>query len=99
MDYTVVIERLADHGRDVGASAQQASTTLSAVQLDAAAAAMPGSLSAAASGALQERFAAAGIALVDALGKYADAAQSAADDYRRQEEQAGAAIASFFGQA
>lgn len=99
MDYTVVIERLEGHGREVADAAGAAGATLGSVRLDAADAAMPGSMSAAASRALQDRFQAAGTALAGALGKYAEAAHSAAGDYRAQEEQAAAAISAFFGQA
>lgn len=98
MDYTVVIDRLAEHGQEVGAAAADASSTVSAVRLDAADSAMPGSLSAAASRALQGRFSSAATELGEALERYTDAVHTAADGYRQQEEQASSAIATFFGQ-
>ncbi|TRY17786.1 hypothetical protein FOJ82_10960 [Tessaracoccus rhinocerotis] len=99
MDFSVVIDDLAAHGRDVGQAGTTAAVTLGTVRLDAAAAAMPGSLSAPASEALQARFSAAGRELSEALSRYAAAADQAAADYRKQEERSAEAISNFFGQA
>lgn len=99
MNYSVVIEQLLDHSREVAAASNEAASTLAAVRLDAAQAAMPGGLGAAASGALQDRFTEAGGELTEAITRYADAARSAAEQYQLQEERSAEAIAEFFGQA
>lgn len=98
MDFSVVIDDLAAHGREVGEAGTAAAATLGGVHLDAAAGAMPGSLSAPASEALQGRFAAAGNELTDALARFAASAQQAAADYRAQEDQSTEAISNFFGE-
>lgn len=99
MDYSVVIERLFDHSQEVAAASSAAGSTLAAVRLDVADSAMPGSLSATASHALQDRFAAAAGELTDALGRYVEAARSAAEQYQVQEERSAEAISNFFGQS
>lgn len=98
MNYSVVIGRLLEHSQEIAEAGNEAASTLAAVRLDAAQTAMPGSLSAAASGALQGRFTAAGGELTEALTRYADAARSAAEQYQLQEERSTKAIAEFFGQ-
>lgn len=97
MDYTVAIERLADHGRDVSAANADAAAATSAVQLDGAISAMAGSLSAAASSALQSRFESAATKLGASVTKYVRATQAAADGYRQQEDESTSAINAFFG--
>lgn len=97
MDYSVEIDALAAHGRSTAGSAADASATMRSVRLDGAVAAMPGSLSAAASSHLQERFEHAAESLGESLTRYSLGAQTAADGYRQQEDRATANIASFFG--
>lgn len=97
MDYSVDIGRLFEHGQEVAAAGGSAASTLAAVRLDAAESAMPGSLSATASRALQDRFTVAGSELTEALRRYVDAARSAAEQYQVQEDRSTEAITNFFG--
>ncbi|RMB61239.1 hypothetical protein [Tessaracoccus antarcticus] len=97
MDYTVQIGRLEHHGRDVAAVGADAAYTLHAVRLDAAATAMPGSMSGVAAVALHGRFASAAGTLASGLEAYGSSTHATVDGYRQQEDKAAAAITQFFG--
>ena len=97
MDYAVDIGVLASHRNNVEGTSSETIATMTSVSLDVASTAMSGSLSAAASSALQGRFESAGGELGNSLLKYVTATGSAVDGYRQQEDEAAQAINSFFG--